>query len=157
MAGGSRRRCAKSNLHAHRIYSTPTDRATGVIADQTIVLDGPRTHQDYPVHLRRIRFRDAETAKTLIFLTNQTALPAMTICDLYKSRWQVDIDQAWRLSRIKGGGGSICNEAFWGGHRGSVFSSARIRAADRQSIADQQGRATPARRRGVRRARCLRD
>ncbi len=74
---------AKSNLSAHRVYSAPTDRTIGVIADQTIALDGPRTSQDYPVHLRRIRFRDAETAKTLIFLTNQTALPASTICDLY--------------------------------------------------------------------------
>jgi len=82
---------AKSNLHAHRVYSAPTDRTTGVIADQTIALDGVRTSQDYPVHLRRIRFHDAEKAKTLIFLTNQTALPALTICDLYKSRWQVQL------------------------------------------------------------------
>jgi Domain of unknown function (DUF4372)/Transposase DDE domain len=70
---------AKSNLSAHRVYSAPTDRTTGVIADQTITLDGLRTNQDYPVHLRRIRFRDAEIAKTLIFLTNQTALPASTV------------------------------------------------------------------------------
>jgi hypothetical protein len=57
---------AKSNLNAHRVYSAATDRTTGVIADQTIALDGTRTGQDYPVHLRRIRFRDPETAKTLI-------------------------------------------------------------------------------------------
>jgi hypothetical protein len=82
---------AKSNLNAHRVYSAPTDRTTGVIADQTIALDGPRTSQDYPVHMRRISFRDAETAKKLIFLTNQAALPALTICDLYKSRWQVEL------------------------------------------------------------------
>src|ERR1700733_7431924 len=82
---------AKSNLNAHRVYSTPTDRSTGVIADQTITLNGVRTSRDYPVHLRRIRFRDPETAKTLIFLTNQTALPALTICELYKSRWQVEL------------------------------------------------------------------
>jgi hypothetical protein len=82
---------------------------------------------------------------------------AATLVNHYAKRWTIDIDQAWRLSRIKGWVGSICNEAFWVGHRGSVFSSARIRAADRQSIADQQGRATPARRRGVRRARCPRD
>ena len=50
---------AKSNLDAHRVYSAPTDRVAGVIADQTIALDGPRTSQDYPVHLRRIRLRDA--------------------------------------------------------------------------------------------------
>ena len=82
---------AKSNLSSHRVYSAPTDRTTGVIADQTIALDGPRTSQDYPEHLRRIRFRDAETGKTLNFLTNQMALPALTICDLYKSRWQVEL------------------------------------------------------------------
>jgi hypothetical protein len=96
---------AKSNLNAHRVYSAATDRTTGVIADQTIALDrvsgrqlplakrgldGSRTSRDYPVHLRRIRFRDTEKAKTLLFLTNQTALLALTICDLYKSRWQVE-------------------------------------------------------------------
>jgi hypothetical protein len=86
---------AKSNLNAHRVYSAVTDRTTGVIADQTIALDGSRTSQDYPVHLRRIRFHDPETAKTLIFLTNQTALPALTICDLYKSRWQVELFFRW--------------------------------------------------------------
>jgi hypothetical protein len=85
------------------------------------------------------------------------AAAAREIVRLYRLRWRIDIDQAWRLSRIKGWVGSICNEAFWVGHRGSVFSSARIRAADRQSIADRRGRATPARRRGVRRARCPRD
>ena len=78
---------AKSNLNAHRVYSAGTDRTTGVIADQTIALDGHYTSQDYPVHLRRVRFRDEKTGKTLVFLTNQTALPALTICDLYKSRW----------------------------------------------------------------------
>ena len=148
---------AKSNLNAHRVYSASTDRTGGVIADQTIALDGTRSRQDYPVHLRRIRFRDPETGKTLVFLTNQTTLPASTICDLYKSRWKVDIDQAWRLSRIKRWVGSTCNEAFWVEHRGSIFSPVQIRAADRQAIADQRGRAIPAWRRGVRRARCRQD
>src|SRR6201993_4754908 len=69
---------AKSNLRAHRVYSAATDRTTGVIADQTIALDGPYTREDYPVHLRRVRFRDRETDKTLVFLTNQTSLPALT-------------------------------------------------------------------------------
>jgi transposase len=92
---------AKSNLKAHRVYSAPTDRATGVIADQTVALDGPRTGQDYPEHLRRIRFRDAETVKTLIFLTNQTALPASTICDLYKSRWQVELFFKWIKQHLR--------------------------------------------------------
>jgi hypothetical protein len=82
---------AKSNLNAHRVYSTATDRTTGVIADQRIALDGHYSSQDYPAHIRRVRFRDPETEKTLVFLTNQTTLPAMTICDLYKSRWQVEL------------------------------------------------------------------
>ena len=79
---------AKSNLDAHRVYSAPTDRASGVIADQTIALDGYATSKDYPVHLRRVRFKDPEAGKTLVFLTNQFALPAESICALYKSRWQ---------------------------------------------------------------------
>ena len=82
---------AKSNIDAHRLYSAPTDRTTGVICDQTIALDGHLTRRDYPAHLRRIRFRDPETGKTLVFLTNQTSLPALTICALYKSRWQVEL------------------------------------------------------------------
>jgi hypothetical protein len=148
---------AKSNLNAHRVYSAATDRTTGVIADQTIVLDGYYTSRDYPEHLRRVRFRDPKTGKPLVFLTNQTVLPASTICDLYKSRWQVDIDQAWRLSRIKRWVGSTCNEAFWVEHHGSVFSPVQIHAADRQAIAGPRGRATPTWRRGVRRARCRQD
>jgi len=109
---------AKSNLSAHRIYSAPTDRTTGVIADQTIALDGPRTSLDYPVHLRRIRFRDAETAKTLVFLTNQTALPALTICDLYKRRWQVELFFKWikqhlRIKRFYGTSENAVKMQIW--------------------------------------------
>jgi Domain of unknown function (DUF4372)/Transposase DDE domain len=109
---------AKSNLSAHRVYSAPTDRTTGVIADQTIALDGPLTSLDYPVHLRRIRFRDAETGKTLIFLTNQMALPASTICDLYKSRWQVELFFKWvkqhlRIKRFYGTSENAVKTPIW--------------------------------------------
>ena len=82
---------AKSNLDAHRVHSAPTDRATGIIADQTIALDGYSTSKDYPVHLRRVRFKDAASGKRLVFLTNHFTLPAALICDLYKSRWQVGV------------------------------------------------------------------
>ena len=75
----------------------------------------------------------------------------------YARRWGIDIDQAWQLSRIKRWVGLTCNEAFRAEHRGSNFSSVQIRAADRQAIAGQRGRATRAWRRGVRRARCRRD
>src|SRR6202158_1575798 len=66
---------AKSNMDAHRIYSAPTDRTSGIICDQTIALDGHYTSQHYPEHLRRIRLRDAQTGRTLVFLTNQFGLP----------------------------------------------------------------------------------
>ena len=92
---------AKSNLNAHRVYSAPTDRTTGVIADQTIALDGHYTRRDYPLHLRRVRFRDAKTGKTLVFLTNQTALSALTICDLYKGRWQVELFFKWIKQHLR--------------------------------------------------------
>src|SRR6201985_3843382 len=61
---------AKSNMDAHRVYSAAADRTTGIICDQTIALDGHYTTQHYPERLRRIRFRDAETGKMLVFLTN---------------------------------------------------------------------------------------
>ena len=92
---------AKSNLDAHRVYSAPTDRAAGIIADQTIALDGYATSKDYPVHLRRVRFKDPETGKTLVFLTNQFALPAASICALYKSRWQVELFFKWIKQHLR--------------------------------------------------------
>ena len=92
---------AKSNLNAHRVYSTATDRTAGIIADQKIALDGRYTGKDYPVHLRRVRFRDPETEKTLVFLTNQTTLPASTICNLYKSRWQVELFFKWIKQHLR--------------------------------------------------------
>jgi len=92
---------AKSNLNAHRVYSAATDRTTGVIADQTIALDGHYSRRDYPAHLRRVRFRDPQTGKTLVFLTNLTAQPALTICDLYKSRWQVELFFKWIKQHLR--------------------------------------------------------
>ena len=92
---------AKSNLDAHRVYSAPTDRTTGIIADQTIALDGNATRRDYPDHLRRVRFKDPESGKTLVFLTNQSALPAASICALYKSRWQVELFFKWIKQHLR--------------------------------------------------------
>ena len=92
---------AKSNLKAHRVYSAQTDRSTGVICDQTIALDGFYTSQDYPTHLRRVRFNDPETGRSLVFLTNQTILPAATICALYKSRWQVELFFKWIKQHLR--------------------------------------------------------
>jgi len=109
---------AKSNLKAHRVYSAATDRASGVIADQTIALDGPKTQHDYPDHLRRIRFRDPDSQKTLIFLTNHTGLPALAVCLLYKSRWQVELFFKWikqhlRIKRFYGTSENAVKTQIW--------------------------------------------
>ena len=109
---------AKSNMAAHRLYSAEVDRATGLICDQTIVLDGIGTRHDYPEHLRRVRFRDPETGKSLIFLTNQTTHPALTICDLYKRRWQVELFFKWikqhlRIKRFYGTSDNAVKTQIW--------------------------------------------
>ena len=92
---------AKSNLDARRIYSAPTDRTTGIICDQTIALNGHYSQRHYPDHLRRIRLRDAESAKMLVFLSNQFALPAITIGALYKARWQVELFFKWVKQHLR--------------------------------------------------------
>ncbi len=92
---------AKSPMAARRVYSTPTDRSTGVISDQQVMLNGYYSARKYPEHLRRVRFKDPETGKTLIFLTNNTALPALTIAALYKSRWQVELFFKWIKQHLR--------------------------------------------------------
>ena len=81
----------KSNLRAQRRYSHPVDRSTGLICDQTVVLTGFYAKKDFETPLRRIRFKDPKTEKTLIFITNNFALPAFTIAELYRCRWQVEL------------------------------------------------------------------
>lgn len=92
---------AKSNLSAHRVYSEAVTRDTGIFCDQKIALDGYRSKVDYPSLLRRIRFKDPESAKTLVFLSNQMTLPATTICALYKSRWQVELFFKWIKQHLR--------------------------------------------------------
>ena len=92
---------AKSNMKSRRVYSNSTDRSTGVICDQVIALTGVKTSKDYPAHLRRIRFKDPESGKTLVFLTNDFQLPALTICALYKSRWQVELFFKWIKQHLR--------------------------------------------------------
>lgn len=92
---------AKANADMRRIYSAPSDREQGILCDQTIALSGFYTHQRYPVHLRRIRFKDLESGKTLIFLTNLFGPPAATICTLYKARWQVELFFKWIKQHLR--------------------------------------------------------
>jgi hypothetical protein len=92
---------AKSNTKAQRRYSHRVDRSTGLICDQTIVLTGVHSPQDYQAPLRRIRFKDPTTAKTLVFLTNNFVLPALTITELYRCRWQVELFFKWIKQHLR--------------------------------------------------------
>jgi hypothetical protein len=108
----------KANMDFHRVYSASTDRDTGIICDQMIALDGFYTKRDYPEYLRRIRFKDAESGKTLVFLTNQMTLPVATICALYKSRWQVELFFKWikqhlRIKRFFGTSENAVKTQIW--------------------------------------------
>lgn len=92
---------AKRGMDARRVYSVRTDRTTGVICDQRIMLNGFYSSKHYPEHLRRIRFKDPETGQTLVFLTNNTTLPPLTIAALYKSRWQVELFFKWIKQHLR--------------------------------------------------------
>ncbi len=92
---------AKSNIKATRRYSHPVDRSTGLICDQTIFLTGFYANKDFEEPLRRIRYRDPKTDKTLIFLTNNFAVPAMTIADLYRCRWQGELFFKWIKQHLR--------------------------------------------------------
>lgn len=109
---------AKRGMNARRVYSMPTDQGTGMICDQRIALNGHYSAKAYPEQLRRIRFKDPESGKTLVFLTNNTALPASTIATLYKSRWQVELFFKWikqhlRIKRFIGHSENAVKTQIW--------------------------------------------
>ena len=109
---------AKKNRDAHRVYSTTVGKTTGLICDQTIALDGFYPKQHYPEHLRRIRFKDPDTGKTLVFLTNQFNVPALIICALYKHRWSVELFFKWikqhlRIKRFYGTSENAVKSQIW--------------------------------------------
>ena len=109
---------AKSNAQFRRVYSAPVDRSTGIICDQTIALTGTISRKDYPEHLRRIRFKDPETGKTLVFLTNNFTVTAAAICALYKARWQVELFFKWikqhlRIKKFYGNSENAVKSQIW--------------------------------------------
>ena len=91
----------KSNLLFRRVYSRPADKSTGLCCDQTIVLAAPMASKNYPQHLRRIKFYDAEHDRHLIFLSNNFELPALTIAQLYRCRWQVELFFKWIKQHLR--------------------------------------------------------
>jgi IS4 transposase len=109
---------AKSNMNARRVYSAKVDRTNGIICDQSIALNGHYIAKDYPEHLRRIRFKDPQTQQTLVFLTNNTSLPPLTIAALYKSRWQVELFFKWikqhlRIEKFLGNSENAVKTQIW--------------------------------------------
>jgi hypothetical protein len=109
---------AKSNMNARRVYSAPVDKTSGLVCDQTIALNGYVSAKDYPAHLRRIKFKDPGSGKTLVFLTNNTGLPALTIAALYKNRWQVELFFKWikqhlRIKKFLGTSESAVKTQIW--------------------------------------------
>lgn len=109
---------AKQGMDARRVYSSPTQRSTGVICDQRVMLNGFYSAKAYPEHLRRVRFKDPESGETLVFLTNNTVLPALTITALYKGRWQVELFFKWikqhlRIKRFLGTSENAVKTQIW--------------------------------------------
>ena len=92
---------AKSNLACRRVYSHPVDKATGLRCDQAVTLTGYYKTKDYPQHLRRIKFYDAEHNQDLVFLTNNFDLPALTVAQLYRCRWQVELFFKWIKQHLR--------------------------------------------------------
>jgi hypothetical protein len=109
---------AKRNMQFKRRYSHPVDKTTGLRCDQTIMLTGYYTSKYYPDTLRRVKFRDVTTGKTLVFLTNNFTLPALTIAQLYRSRWQVELFFRWikqhlRIKRFYGTSENAVKTQVW--------------------------------------------
>mgnify|MGYP000993631973 FL=1 len=92
---------AKSNLKCRRVYTHQVDKSTGLICDQSVQLTGYYQSKDYPEKLRRVKYYDAENDKTLVFLTNNFSLPAMTITELYRCRWQVELFFKWIKQNLR--------------------------------------------------------
>jgi hypothetical protein len=91
----------KENVLLQRRYSHPVDRTSGVKSDHTVVLTAPGSLKHYPAALRRVRYFDAEHQRFLVFLTNNFELPALTIANLYQSRWQVELFFKWIKQHLR--------------------------------------------------------
>jgi hypothetical protein len=106
---------AKSNSQTRRRYSRPVDRTTGLVCDHTVMFTGKYAQQDYPTTLRRIRFKDPDTGNTLVFLTNNFSLSALTVAQLFRCRWQVELFFKWIKQHLR-------IKAFFGTSQNAVKS-----------------------------------
>jgi hypothetical protein len=106
---------AKKNFDCRRLYSRPVDKTTGLRCDQSVVLCGFYSNHGYPEHLRRVRFVDPETGKRFTFLTNNFSLDALTIAELYRKRWRVELFFKWIKQHLR-------IKAFFGTSRNDVMT-----------------------------------
>ncbi len=109
---------AKKNFDCRRLYSRPIDKSSGLQCDQVVMLNGYYAHKGYPEKLRRIRYFDAEKNKRLVFLTNNFDLPALTIAELYRCRWQVELFFKWikqhlRIKKFYGNSANAVKTQIW--------------------------------------------
>jgi hypothetical protein len=104
---------AKDNMNFRRLYSHPVDKRKGVLCDHTIKLNNYYAAKDYPEKLRRIKFRDEESGKVLIFLTNNFHLSAVDVAQLYKHRWKIELFFKWIKQHLK-------IKSFWGQSQNAV-------------------------------------
>lgn len=106
---------AKDNMAARRVYSRKVDKTTGLKYDQSVKLTGYYIKKDYPDLLRRIKYHDAETGKVYVFLTNNFELSALTIAQLYKERWKIELFFKWIKQHLR-------IKAFYGTSRNAVYT-----------------------------------
>jgi len=104
---------AKDNMNYRRLYSHPKDKTKGVLYDQTIMLNNYYAAKDYPEKLRIIKFRDDQTGKVLVFLTNNFHLKAAEVAQLYKNRWEIELFFKWIKQHLK-------IKTFWGQSENAV-------------------------------------
>lgn len=109
---------AKRNMNFRREQSAPIDRSAGLVCDQRVRLNNYYAAHDYPGPLRRVRYKDPITEKSLVFLTNHFGIPALSVCALYKSRWQVELFFKWikqhlRIKRFFGTSENAVKSQVW--------------------------------------------
>ena len=109
---------AKNDLDARRVYSRPRDPANGILSDHLVRLGGTRSRARYPELLRRVRFRDPETGRLLVFLTNRMDYDPLTVCKLYRSRWHIELFFKWikqhlRIKRFFGASENAVKTQLW--------------------------------------------
>ena len=92
---------SKSNMMFNRVYSHEVDKKLGTLCDQTIHLSGVSTSKDYPDMLRRVKYHDEESNRSFVFITNNFVIPPLTVAQLYKSRWQVELFFKWIKQHLR--------------------------------------------------------